>query len=474
MKRLILSLVLCLSLFCGNVFATTIFPEGLSPNWKIVQADKGQTVESVIADCTEVTEDNPYVVEVPPGVHNVTAKIQLPEFVDLIGQGRARSQLKDSDNNITECMIEINHDNTTVKNLHLRGDRWDETIDLLTIKNSKKTIIENMKLELVDGSALVFDHPANLVSKCTYIRNLNIEKTWQSAVINKGMGYARVFIDGVVFTTNSNYPDAHGIEGNFLGSMKNMWSGLVGGDHIHITDSLHGLSITDCHFEGNMSTRSIYLANCKNIHIKRVTFFSRPHMINAIRLINCQNCVIESCGGDLDTAGDSLVAIYADADSKNNVFKNNWFEGLSGNKKLYDISAGNKIEGNGEEITAGTSDLQHWSYSELNSSGGAIAGTLPDGTWIGQRKTIVMTDATASSTVSCTHHVTSHPEIATFEAVGETWILEWTGAKWVTVYATCTFSHHGDPCEGDFDNDGNVDGSDFAVFVTDFGRTDCP
>ena len=31
----------------------------------------------------------------------------------------------------------------------------------------------------------------------------------------------------------------------------------------------------------------------------------------------------------------------------------------------------------------------------------------------------------------------------------------------------------GEPCEGDFDTDGDVDGSDLAVFAADFGRTDC-
>jgi hypothetical protein len=30
-----------------------------------------------------------------------------------------------------------------------------------------------------------------------------------------------------------------------------------------------------------------------------------------------------------------------------------------------------------------------------------------------------------------------------------------------------------DPCEGDFDVDGDVDGSDLSVFAADFGRTDC-
>ncbi len=29
-------------------------------------------------------------------------------------------------------------------------------------------------------------------------------------------------------------------------------------------------------------------------------------------------------------------------------------------------------------------------------------------------------------------------------------------------------------CEGDFDSDGDVDGSDLAVFAADFGGTDCP
>ena len=32
----------------------------------------------------------------------------------------------------------------------------------------------------------------------------------------------------------------------------------------------------------------------------------------------------------------------------------------------------------------------------------------------------------------------------------------------------------GEPCEGDIDDDNDVDGSDLAVFAADFGRTDCP
>lgn len=32
----------------------------------------------------------------------------------------------------------------------------------------------------------------------------------------------------------------------------------------------------------------------------------------------------------------------------------------------------------------------------------------------------------------------------------------------------------GNICEGDFDADNDVDGSDIAVFAADLGRTDCP
>lgn len=77
--------------------------------------------------------------------------------------------------------------------------------------------------------------------------------------------------------------------------------------------------------------------------------------------------------------------------------------------------------------------------SKLDSTAGAIAGTLADGTTVGQKKYIVMTVATNSSTVSIAKHVTSNPEVATFDAVDEFIELVWTGNEWETVKATCTF-----------------------------------
>lgn len=92
-----------------------------------------------------------------------------------------------------------------------------------------------------------------------------------------------------------------------------------------------------------------------------------------------------------------------------------------------------------ETITAATVTLEHRGASILNSAGTAITATLPDGNRVGQIKTIVMSEASNSSTVSASHHETSDPEVATFNAVDETWVLSWTGTEWATIKATCTF-----------------------------------
>jgi len=76
---------------------------------------------------------------------------------------------------------------------------------------------------------------------------------------------------------------------------------------------------------------------------------------------------------------------------------------------------------------------------EINSNGGAVTATLADGFFIGQQIVFVMTDSSTSSTLTIAHHLTSDPEVATFNAVDETGVFMWTGTEWVTIYATCTF-----------------------------------
>lgn len=94
---------------------------------------------------------------------------------------------------------------------------------------------------------------------------------------------------------------------------------------------------------------------------------------------------------------------------------------------------------NSEVLTGTITASREIIGGNIDSSGGAVTITVRDGIYIGQIKNIVMSDATASSTVSITHHQTSDPEVATFDAVDETGVFMWTGTEWITLFATCTF-----------------------------------
>lgn len=115
---------------------------------------------------------------------------------------------------------------------------------------------------------------------------------------------------------------------------------------------------------------------------------------------------------------------------------------FSGNL-AYSNTAGQVQKGsaliNCETLTGVITIDQGFDSGKIDSSGGAVTATLGDGIYIGQIKTIVMTEASTSSTVSITHHQTSDPEVATFDAVDETGVFMWTGTEWITIFSTCTF-----------------------------------
>jgi hypothetical protein len=48
-------------------------------------------------------------------------------------------------------------------------------------------------------------------------------------------------------------------------------------------------------------------------------------------------------------------------------------------------------------------------------------------------KVIGMSDATAASTVSVSHHVTTDPEVFQFAQTTDRLILQWDGIDWVTI-----------------------------------------
>lgn len=91
------------------------------------------------------------------------------------------------------------------------------------------------------------------------------------------------------------------------------------------------------------------------------------------------------------------------------------------------------------ETATGTFTLSAYGTTDINAAS-AVTGTLGAGDYTGQIKVITMSiNADNSSTVSITNHLTSDPEVATFDALDETGVFIWTGTEWDTILATCTF-----------------------------------
>ena len=95
-----------------------------------------------------------------------------------------------------------------------------------------------------------------------------------------------------------------------------------------------------------------------------------------------------------------------------------------------------------DNLTTAAPALRPWGTSLINSVSNAVDGTLGSagstnsGTTqsdIGTIKTIVMIEASNSSTISVTNHETSDPEVFTFAQVDDTLVLMWTGTEWITV-----------------------------------------
>jgi hypothetical protein len=90
-------------------------------------------------------------------------------------------------------------------------------------------------------------------------------------------------------------------------------------------------------------------------------------------------------------------------------------------------------------LTTATPAILPGSINTIDSTDNAVDATLADDTVIGRQTKIVMTEASNSSTVTIASHETNDAEVATFDAVDEYLILEWSGTEYVTRFATATF-----------------------------------
>ena len=86
-----------------------------------------------------------------------------------------------------------------------------------------------------------------------------------------------------------------------------------------------------------------------------------------------------------------------------------------------------------ETISTDAENLRVYNRTELDTTSGALAGTLGDGTYDGQIKIIEMTVDGGDYTLTVTNHITSPSEVFTFNDVGDYLILMWSGDDWVTI-----------------------------------------
>ena len=155
------------------------------------------------------------------------------------------------------------------------------------------------------------------------------------------------------------------------------------------------------------------------------------------------NNIIEDSGNTMAQAIE--LEYVTQADMSYILIKDNCHEGCTNGINLHTSVDNIEVKEFGvyENVTAASPTLKTFGVSRLDSTSTAITATLPDCgellNAVGRIKTIVMVEASNSSTVSISHHQTSDPEVATFDAVDETGVFMWTGTEWITLFATCTF-----------------------------------
>jgi len=183
---------------------------------------------------------------------------------------------------------------------------------------------------------------------------------------------------------------------------------------------------------------AIYLnSNCERVQISNGYIYGNATSHYGVEIDGNDNLI--SNINVKDTYKNALIL-----NGNNNVVSNCYFDdgAAIGGYDVLDTGLGNRIincggAGYEETVMADSPTLHHWGITKLNSSSGAIIATLPDGQYLGERKTIVMTDATNSSTVTVIHCNRQANHIYNFDCINEMVELVWTGSEWVEVVKTC-------------------------------------
>lgn len=91
------------------------------------------------------------------------------------------------------------------------------------------------------------------------------------------------------------------------------------------------------------------------------------------------------------------------------------------------------------ELTTAAPAITPGTINNIDSTSNAVDATLADDTIVGRQTKIVMTEASASSTVTIARHDDADGKEYTFDTVDETLIVEWTGTEYMTVAVSASF-----------------------------------
>lgn len=265
--------------------------------------------------------------------------------------------------------------------------------------NSTETIISNCYVESAVNGISVKDASSTNITISNCIVKDNTSRGY-SIVGGSFINITGGIVDGNVFGIYAGNISQLNITG--VTTLNNTTNTASTGSALHcftITD----LNINDCMFTDGQ-THIGYISGITNGNISNNMFKSSTS--DAIRFL---------AGSNINVANNNFISCTDSID-----------EGTVTNLRI--------INNSGADQTAtGTITLHAWGYTDIDSSGGAVTATLGSGQYIGQQKTIVMSDASTSSTVSVTNHATSDPEVFTFAAVDATLVLMWNGTEWFTI-----------------------------------------
>ena len=215
-------------------------------------------------------------------------------------------------------------------------------------------------------------------------------------------------------------------------------------------DTVDKVSVIGCTIgAANLLASNMRLDDATNIHISNNTFIDIIDGYSGITMVKsastCDNLIISN-NIFIDEAGAS--ASYALSNESASVdrliFTGNDIEQLIGGIifSSNNFPGVQVIENNVGAVETVSADANYFNPAGvyyLDTSGGALTGTMPDGLNPGQTVLLSMQTAGNNYDLTITSHETNDAEVARFAAADQYLLMVWTGTEWATVANTCTF-----------------------------------